>query len=517
MHAPLDASGISLRQFFPQGRLITPGLSAAASDVWVETLCSDSRRVRSGDLFVALPGAASDGHDYVVDAIENGAAAVLTERLLPVSIPQCIVPDTRLAHSQLCLELAGRPERQLRVTGVAGTAGKTVASLLMASILKAAGRRVGLTSSIGYCDSEDLAPARETTPNSPQVATWLSRMAENGCRDVVMEMAGEALADRRASAVPLHTAVLTNLDAPARELDGGVSYDAYCRQTSRLFQQLESDGVVVLNTDDPRSCQLLPQIDHGVLTVGIHSDADVTAKILERNRGDQLFLLRAGAESAPVRTRMLGDFHVQNCLLATAVGLRLGISLDHIIQGIETLDRVPGRLDRVVAGQSCGVFLDASQETSTLAHNLRALQQVTPGKVVCVFGAHPAEDESICAARGRVVETGADGAMITGHSLERKASLQTMHDILDGYEDPAAAHLMPCRANAIQWAVSHASPDDTVFIAGAAAHERDWVEQLIRSEEVVATPALPSQNREGSRRPQSTKQGPLIYRIEDYR
>lgn len=515
MRAPLDANGISLRQFFPQARVFAPGTPAEAPDVWVETLCSDSRRVREGDLFVALPGARLDGHDYVMEAVENGAGAVLTERLLPLSVPQCIVRDTRVAHAQLCMEMAGRPDRQLRVTGIAGVAGKTVTSLLMASILKAAGRRVGLTSSIGYCDSEDLGAANETTPHSPQMATWLSRMAENGCRDAVLELAGEALADRRASAVPLHTAVLTNLAPPAAErLRGEASEAAYHRRALQMFHQLESDGVVVLNADDPRSIELLPKLSHGALTVGIRSDADVTAKIVERNRGEQVFLLRAGADAVPVRTRMLGDFHVQNCLLATAVGLRLGISLEQIVSGLEALDRVPGRLDRVVAGQSCGVFLDASQETTTLANNLRALRQVTPGKVVCIFGAHPAEDESICAARGRIVEQGADAAMITGHSLECKASLRTMHDVLDGWQQPASAHLMPCRRRAIQWALRQADASDTILLAGAAASERAWVEQLLRgdSDDRVAAPTRASHNQENE-----SEDGPMIYRIEDYR
>ena len=498
MHAPFDAMSISLRELFPHAHIFH-----SPNDIFVETLCSDSRRVRTGDLFVAMMGRERDGHDHVVEALENGAGAVLTERLLPISAPQCVVEDTRVAHARLCLELAGRPDRQLRVTGVAGTAGKTVTSLLMASILKESGRRVGLTSTIGYCDSEDLAPAVETTPRSPQLATWLGRMAENGCRDAVIELDHRALGDRRASAVPLHTAVLTNLRRPSRELMQGDAYEVYCRRNRQVFQQLADDGVVILNADDEQSMAMASSIGHGLLTVGVRNDADLTAKVLERNRGEQLFLLRAGTDSAPVRTRMLGDFHVHNCLLAAAAGLRLGLTLEQIVRGLEALDRVPGRLDRVVAGQGCGVFLDSSQETATLADNLRELRKVTPGRVICVFSGHPAEDETVCAARGRVVERGADYGLVTGHQLGAKASLQTMHDVLDGWQAPERAHLMPSREQAIRWALQQARDDDTVFVAGAAANEREWLEVELRGQVSCQAP--------------SATVSPVIFRIEDYR
>ena len=118
MHAPLDDAGISLRSTLPQGRAI--GGAGSSGDIQVQSLCSDSRRVRPGDLFVALPGLSNDGHDFVTDAIQRGASAVLTERMLPAGVPQYIVDDTRVAYSQLCLELAGRPQQQMRLTGHGG-------------------------------------------------------------------------------------------------------------------------------------------------------------------------------------------------------------------------------------------------------------------------------------------------------------------------------------------------------------------------------------------------------------
>ena len=505
MHAPLDDAGISLRTTLPHGRAIS---SEPSSDIQIQSLCSDSRRVRPGDLFVALMGPHGDGHDHIAEAIARGASAVLSEKMLPTTVPQFIVSDTRVAYSHLCLELAGRPERDLRLTAVAGTAGKTVTSLLMASVFRAAGRRVGLTSSIGYCDSEDLAPARETTPRAPEFATWLRRMAENQCDDAVIEVDGAAIADRRVDGVELDAAILTNLYSPSPECQSRFgNFAAYQRLAARVTDRLRSDSVAIVNADDPMSMDWAQRLNCAYLTVSMKNQGDVTATILERNRGDQTFMLNVGVESAMVRTRMLGDFHVQNCLSAAALGLALGISLGDIIRGLESLDRVPGRLDRVVAGQGAGVFLDESMHCSTLANNLRAVRDVTPGKVFCVYGAHAADDDAICASRGRVVERHADRSIVTGGGADTKASLQSLHCVVDGYRRPGAAHLIPDRLSAIEWALNEAQSSDTVLIAGAAAGERLFVEQILRTEEGFNRCVEPSDDSDG----------PAIYRIDDYR
>ncbi|MCA9177236.1 MAG: UDP-N-acetylmuramyl-tripeptide synthetase [Planctomycetales bacterium] len=501
MHAPLDA-GISLRSSLPEGQLF--GAAAQGGDIRFHTLCSDSRRVREGDLFVALIGRRDDGHNHIRQAVERGAAAVLTERPLPLGVPQYVVPDTRIAHATLCLELAGRPQQQLHVTGVAGTAGKTVTSLLLANIMASAGRRVGLTGSLGYSDSLDQCPAVETTPRAPQIATWLGRMVENECQEAVIELDSLALADRRAGAVPLRTAVLTNLHRPQLRLhEESLSFASYCRRKQRLFEQLLPGGVAILNADDEACMAMANRLECGVLTFGFCEDADVNAMVLERNRGEQLFLLTVGSESVPVRTRMLGDFHVQNCLAATAAALAMELPLEAIVRGLEGLEHVPGRLSRIVAGQSCGVFLDASRDPHAITHNLSALRQVTPGRLFCVLGADSCDDEHHAAARGRAVERGADHAVICGPTPGKRASLQSLHDVLDGFQNPVNARLLPSRDSAIDWVLRAAKPEDTVLIAGSHGEEHSLVEGLLRSHDAVA--------------PSVDDEGPVIYRIEDYR
>ncbi len=199
------ADGISLRD------VLTHGKFQGADNIYVHSCCSDYRRCQPGDVFIALVDAEGDGHDHLDEAIKRGAAAVVTERLMPAAVPTCIVPDSREAYGQLCQHLAGLPHRHLELIGVTGTYGKTVTALLMASVLEAARRQAGILCSLGYSDSEVTTAADNATPPPADLARWLARMVVNGCSHGVVEVSSEALATRRLSGVGLDAAILTNV------------------------------------------------------------------------------------------------------------------------------------------------------------------------------------------------------------------------------------------------------------------------------------------------------------------
>src|SRR4029450_10525320 len=161
---------------------------------------------------------------------------------------------------------------------------------------------------------------------------------------------------------------------------------AYRRAKRRLFTLLKAGGLAVINADDHRSRSLLPSLDVPCLTYGLHAEADVSAQVIERHRSEQTFLLTAGGDTIPVRTRMIGDHHVSNCLAAAAVGLASDIDLTTVVQGLEAIDRVPGRLERLECGQSFGVFVDGAATPETLALSIRAVRRVTSGRVIVIAG-----------------------------------------------------------------------------------------------------------------------------------
>jgi UDP-N-acetylmuramoyl-L-alanyl-D-glutamate--2,6-diaminopimelate ligase len=429
-------------------------------------------------VYVAVTTADWNGHDSdaVAAAVRHGAVAVVAERLLPVEVPLCLVPDSREALGVICQELAGRPAQHLRTIGVTGTNGKTTTSLLIASILRSAKQVTGVTSTLGYHDGYDHAAAQRTTPEALELAEWLTRMVDNRCTNAVLELSSQALAEKRAAGIDYDVAVLTNVRRDHLDYHGSVK--TYRRLKASLLRQLRPAGFAVLNADDLTSRKMLPDLDCPVLTFGLHTPAEVTASVVERRAGEQVFLLAAGKETAAVCTRMFGDHHVYNCLAAAAVGLGLGLDLTMIARGVEALTRVPGRLEPIVCGQPFGVYVDYARSPDALAVTLKALRQVTSGRVICVFGADADRDPAERPLLGRVVERHAHRGIITNNNPRWEEPLQIAHDILDGYERPARAHLLTDRAEAIRWALGEARPGDAVLLAGKG----DQQVQVVRDE-----------------------------------
>jgi len=459
--------GLRLRDVFPRGR------AYGADDIAVRSCCSDWQRCRDGDLFVALNEADADGHEDAHQAIARGASAVLAERPLALAAPVYVVDDTRAAYGTVCQALAGWPSRQMRTIGVTGTAGKTITAMLLAGVFKAAGARVGMTGSLGYCDSVDAEAAGPTTPRPPQLARWMARMTANGCSHAIVEASSESLVRRELTGVQFDAAVLTNVRRDHLDLHGSLLN--YRKAKARLFEHLKPGGFAVVNADDPASKLLLGKLTCPLMTVALDGPAEVSATLIERHRSEQTFLLNAGSESVPVRTTLIGNQHIYNCLIAAAVGLVEGIDLPTIARGLETVDYVPGRLERLECGQSFGVFVDQARTPDTLAGLLRTLRQVTTGQLYCVFGAEGECRQEVRPLLGRTVERLADLGVITSDNPRSERPLHVIHDILDGYDDPAAAHVMPNRTAAIGWVLSRARPGDCVLIAGRGCNDQQQI------------------------------------------
>ncbi|MEX0676259.1 MAG: UDP-N-acetylmuramoyl-L-alanyl-D-glutamate--2,6-diaminopimelate ligase [Pirellulales bacterium] len=437
---------------------------AGNADVRVASCSCDSRACRPGDLFVAISGTRVDGHDYALEAVARGAAAIVAERPLAAGVPVCVVPDSREALGQICQALAGRPSRRLRVIGVTGTNGKTTTSQLIASVLAAGGYRAGVLGTLGYSDGIEAAPADLTTPAAPVLAHWLARMVSAGCSHAVVEISSHAIAQRRIAGLELAAACLTNL---ARDhLDYHETLLNYHGIKSRIFERLGPAGVAVINADDPASLEYAPLIPGGVLSVGMRRPANVTAALVERCKSEQTFLVTAGEATAAVRTAMIGDHHVSNCLVAAAVGLAEGIDLPSIARGLENVTRVAGRLERIECGQPFGVYVDYAHTSDALAVALATVREVTAGRLICVFGAGGNRDSSKRPLMASAVERRADVAIVTTDNPRYEDPRAIAAEVIAGFERPGEARYVPDRAQAIHYALSLATADDSVLVAG---------------------------------------------------
>ncbi len=447
------------------GALLPTSIMIGSGDVLATSCTCEPRSVLPGDVFAALVQPDRDGHDDAREAVARGAKAILCERFVPVpNIPQCVVADSRHAYARLCQALAGDPSRRVKVIGVTGTHGKTTTSCLIAAVLEAAGVRASIMGTFGYSDGLDVDSHSETTPPPHVLAKWLARSEAAGCTHAVMEVSSRALAQRRLAGIELDVACITNIRR--NHLDFHGSPANYRKAKARILRYLSSDGFAVLNADDPACVGLLADMHGPALTVGLKTRGEITATIVEQLRSEQTFLLQVGDETAAVRTPLVGDHNVYNCLNAAAIGAAFGIELTTICRGIESVQRIPGRMDRVECGQSFGVFVDHARTGDALACVLKSLRQVTDGKLICVFGASGDSDRPQRPALASAVERGADVAIVTSDSPRDEDPEQIFADVVGGFSRPQRTHLMSDRAEAIAWALGTAEPGDCVLIAG---------------------------------------------------
>ena len=431
-----------------------------ANGAIVNGCTSDWRKVRPGDAFVAVLGDEADGHDYAIQAVNRGAAAVIAERLLPISaVPVYHVDDTRVAFGELCHALVDHPSRRLRVIGVVGTQGKSTVVALLESIYAAAGHEVGVISSLKSYDGMSRGPGVDRPLSPAALAARLARMDAAGCSHALVEISSEALAQGKLAGIELDTVCATSIDSA--RLDLHHSTQNYRDAQRRVLDYLSPAGLTVLNADDPVSCRWLSELDGPSLCYGLGEQAQITAEIVERNACETVFVLAAGSDSAAVRTTIVGDAHVSNCLAAATTALAHGIDLQTIASGIEKVTKLPARMERVDCGQDFAVFVDAAETACGLRSSLRTARQLSRGRVICVLGDSLPANRQEARVIQSVVSRLADVAIVTDALAGSNA------EWLPNESSPSKLQIATDRGEAIAWAVAMAEQGDVVVIAGS--------------------------------------------------
>ncbi|HEX5470753.1 MAG TPA: UDP-N-acetylmuramyl-tripeptide synthetase [Lacipirellulaceae bacterium] len=434
-------------------------------DIRATSCTSDWQQVHPGDVYVAITGSEYDGHDGAATAASRGAAAIICERQLPVfNVPQCVVADSRVVYGELCQALVGNPSRQLKVIGVTGTHGKTTVARLLTAIFRAAGGTVGTLDSFGYWDGHEDRPRLHEPLSPPLLARSLAEMAAAGASHAVVEFSSRELAQKVPAGVALDGVCLTQIGN--HHLDWHGSTANYHRAKRQILDYLHADGVAVLNADDPVSMKILDELARPALTYGLRGASEISAHIVEQYINEQTFVLSAGDDSVGVRTEIVGDHHVYNCLAAATTALAYGIELTTIARGLEAVDRLPGRMERVMCGQEFAVLVDGANSPEALRYCLRAARKATTGRLICVFGASDDCDSVALSAIGRVLGAMADTTVITNACAAAEGRHRACMELRSGFADIRKARLILDRQQAIRWALAEAQAGDTVVIAG---------------------------------------------------
>ncbi|MCU1344427.1 MAG: murE [Acidimicrobiia bacterium] len=427
---------------------IGPEALRGEGSVEVADLTLNSRAVEPGWLFCAVPGSRVDGHDFVDQALERGASALLVERPLDRDVPQVVVPSSRLAMAPVASALFGHPSRQMTVVAVTGTNGKTTVAYLLASIWRAAGINAGV---IGTLSGE------RTTPESCDLQRRLAGWRDQGATAVALEATSIGLLQHRVDAVDVDVAVFTNLSRDHLDVHG--TMERYFAAKALLFEPARSRRAVV-NLDD-RYGQLLTDAAQ-IPTVG-YSLAE--AESLEVGALQSSFVWRGQQVVLPLG----GRFNVSNALAAATAAAETGVDIAAIAAGLRTVEQIPGRFEPVIAGQPFLVLVDFAHTPDGLEEVLKTVRQARPGaRVSVVFGCGGDRDASKRPAMGEIASRLADVAVITSDNPRSEPPDAIIAAVQSGTVSHQSSTVLiePDRRAAIALALARAEPGDVVVIAG---------------------------------------------------
>ncbi|MBI5117025.1 UDP-N-acetylmuramoyl-L-alanyl-D-glutamate--2,6-diaminopimelate ligase [Candidatus Poribacteria bacterium] len=450
--------------------------STVEGDVEVEVtgVQTDSRKIEPGNLFVAVSGTLEDGHRYIAQALERGANAFVgeTPAAVTVKVPFIRVPNGRIAAAFLAEAFHGFPSRRLNVVGITGTNGKSSTLYLTRSILDAAGLPSSGIGTISYTIAGDTEPSHNTTPGPVELSSALRRAVDAGHKYFVMEVSSHALHQRRVEAVQFKVAVYTNLSHD--HLDYHQSLDEYFAAKRRLFE-LISDGAgdryAVISADDARSAEIAAATTANKITFGIAKQADICARNIDISSSHSSFDVVTPGGNFTASLKLLGRYSVYNALAATGVGIALGIDVETIKKGLESLDLVPGRFERVCEGQPFEVIVDYAHTPEAVKLLLESARSICRGKLILVFGAGGNRDRAKRPEMGKLAASLSDFTIVTSDNPRTEDPYTIALDIEIGFQKMGkerGQHYLVIidRREAIEEALTTAEPGDIVVIAG---------------------------------------------------
>ena len=450
---------------------ISPRQIAGPLDRVVEGIAYDSRRVQRNFLFVALRGEKSDGHQFVEQAIEKGASVIVTEQEIQQARATCIVVDnTRRALADLSAAFYGHPVRRLKLAAVTGTNGKTTTTFLLKHICEKAGLRCGLLGTVRYEIGDRVLPAVRTTPESLEVQELLAQMVEAGCKAAAMEVSSHAIAQDRTRGLEWDVAVFTNLTQDHLDFHG--TMENYFEAKAQLFtglagQKTKTSPTAVINIDDRYGALLADRLDKKtpVITYGVGARADFRASNYHAEFAGTSYQLDARGKSYLVRVPLIGRFNVANSMAALAAASSLGINLREAILSLSRSPQVPGRLEAVPAKRQFQVFVDYAHTDDALLNVLKTLRELSPRRLIVVFGCGGDRDRQKRPLMGRVVDQNADFGIITSDNPRKEDPDAIIAEVEQGFRS-GNYETITDRAKAIARAIALAQPRDIVLIAG---------------------------------------------------
>ena len=434
----------------------------------------DSRKVGKGTLFVCIPGIHVDGHDFIPQAISQGAAAILTTR--DIDVPEGVavlkVPELNEALDAIAPYFHDYPARSMRVIGITGTNGKTTTSYLTRAILRNAGFKVGLVGTIQVMVEEECLPVHNTTPDVVELQNILATMRDKGMDYVVMEVSSHALDQNRVAGIEFDTAVFTNLTQD--HLDYHKTFENYRGAKAKLFALLSMPGAkqgktAVVNADDPSAEAMLKEAHCRHFSYGVQKGTDLRAEAIEVLPGGARFCLSGAFGRMELQLHITGIFNVYNVMSAVGAALSEGIAPEAIRSALQSFTSVPGRFELVKEGQDFFVIVDYAHTPDGVENVLHTARQIAKRRLITVFGCGGDRDRTKRPIMGRIAAELSDVVIATSDNPRTEDPEFILGQVEEGVREKIGGKRHECivdRRTAIFRAVELAGKDDIVVILG---------------------------------------------------
>lgn len=434
----------------------------------VTELINDSRKVSEGSVFVCISGAVSDGHSYVAEVAEKGAAAVVVEKDVeaPEGLTVIRVEDTRYALALMSASYFDYPAEKLKVIGITGTKGKTTTTYMVKSILEEVGHKVGLIGTIEALIGDRAIPASNTTPESYTIQNYFAQMVEAGCDSVVMEVSSQGLMLHRTAGIPFEIGIFTNLGEDHIGPNEHKDFEDYKRCKGLLFKQCR---IGIGNVDDQWFADVFRGATCQVETFGFSEKADLRAVDVEHiSRPGYLGVKYhvTGLMDFDVEIDIPGEFSVYNSLTAIAVCRHFDVPVEKIQKALKVA-KVKGRIEMVKVSDEFTLMIDYAHNAMSLESLLRTLRDYEPGRIVTVFGCGGNRSRTRRYEMGEVSGKLSDFTIITSDNPRFEEPQAIIDDIITGIKKTDGKYIDICdRKEAIRYAIRHGQPGDVIILAG---------------------------------------------------
>ena len=441
----------------------------------IRGLACDSKAVKEGYIFIAIKGLCFNGEDFIDEAINRGAHAVILEsqdnklHSFRRGVTFIYVNSARKSLSEASRAFFGDLSSKMRLIGVTGTNGKTTTIYLLESLFKIKKEQTGVIGTINYRFGNRLIPALNTTPSALDLYSFLDSMYRENIKNCILEVSSHSLEQGRVDTLDFDIAIFTNLTK--EHLDYHHNLENYFASKMKLFTKIKKGGYAVINKDTPYSERILKELNSNkninIITYGVSKDSDVYSEDIKLSFEGLKFGLCANNDSVSIDSHLIGRYNVHNILASASCGIAMGMDLDQIKLAIENITALPGRLEKIDCGQDFSVFVDYAHTENGLENALTSLRELKPNYLLTVFGCGGDRDKLKRPDMGKVSSDLSDKIFITTDNPRNEEPMDIINQIIEGIDKKKNNYVVEAdRFNAINKALREAKKGDIVLIAG---------------------------------------------------